>query len=258
MQKPAPGLFIGLNGEIFSTTQVNITAASPTASVDPAWFDHGPLNLGAKVGIAVGGFVVLLILVGAYIVLNGKRRRRAFLRRIETDHVGEEGPEPGAHSEMGETRHRQAPSRGHGDTPMSQRPLRGWDDTPVSQQTPRGWDDSPMSATGEKPFTRYFSPYASQYNSPISPEDNAHMQWPQAALDQSHQIGVATSGEASTSHWGVLPEVKGKGKAEAYELHEVESSESGSSKGHRWLGDAEDPVPQRAVFNRDVDVSNLF
>ncbi|PHH69846.1 hypothetical protein CDD82_7471 [Ophiocordyceps australis] len=63
-QKPVPGVSVGVVGDIFSNEIVNITAPTPTATVDPAWFDQGPLSLSAKVGIAVGVIVVLLVMVG--------------------------------------------------------------------------------------------------------------------------------------------------------------------------------------------------
>lgn len=54
-------------------------------------------------------------------------------------------------------------------------------DTPLSQKPLTGWDDSPQSATAsDQPYSRYFSPYSSQYNSPVSAaEGPSNMQWPQ-------------------------------------------------------------------------------
>ena len=199
-QQPVPGVTISIEGDVFSTDRVNITAPTPSATVNPDWFDHGPLNLGAKVGIGAGGFVALLVLAGCCIVWNGKRRRRAYLRRLETKMSRKAWP---ASPQVG----------GHGgemfETPMSQRPL-------------RGWDDSPMSAQTDSAFPRYFSPYSSQYNSPVSAQDPPAMQWPEAARGRKDNIGVALSPDGTRS---------GKQEfTETYEMHEVESAGSSSSK----------------------------
>ncbi|KAK2594909.1 hypothetical protein QQS21_007357 [Conoideocrella luteorostrata] len=229
-QKPAPGFFIGLDGEIFSTTAVQLSTPSPTSSINPAWFDNGPLSLGAKVGIAIGSLIGLLILLGCGIVCNGKRRRRAYLRNLDIKTAQRGWPSPNPQREMDQTPSVANQSfRGYDDTPLSQRPLRGWDDTPVSQQQARGWDDSPMSANSDQHFPRYFSPYSSQYNSPVSAQAAHAMQWPHAALTQNHQTGVASAGEASATHFSSGYEDKGKSKVEAYEMHEVDRSENGSA-----------------------------
>lgn len=191
----------------------------------------------------------LLIILGCCIVWNGKRRRKAYLRNLDTK-VAERGwPSPTAQREMGQTQG-ESLFRGYDDTPLSQRPLRGWDDTPVSQQPSRNWDDSPMTANSEKPFPRYFSPYSSQYNSPVSAQEGQAMQWPQAALPQNHQIGVASGGEGSGEPWSAVSDDKGKARVEAYEMHEVDTSESGSSRSHPRREQTDTPVLSHPGYGR--------
>jgi hypothetical protein len=204
---------------MFSSTAVQISTPSPTASVNPDWFDHGPISLGAKVGIAIGGLVALLIVLGCCVVMNGKRRRKAYLRRIDTQMANNGwpgSPTAAAHGEMGQTPGR-APFRGYDDTPLSQRPL-------------RGWDDSPMTANSDKTFPRTFSPYSSQYNSPVSAQDMPNIQWPPMALGANPGIGVAVSPEGSGDHRQGSKDAKGKGLVEFYEMHEVEGVDNGSGK----------------------------
>ncbi|KAI0166904.1 hypothetical protein GGR52DRAFT_79464 [Hypoxylon sp. FL1284] len=190
-----PPATLPLQGRVFSTDIVNVTDPTPTATFSPPSGPAGPLDSGAIAGVAVGGFAVLLALVGCGVVLNGKRRRRAYLRRRE-EQVG--------------TTHRnwpQAGGNGGGDmfeTPVSQRPLRG-----------AGWEDSPVSAATA--FPPYFSPYASQYNSPVSAVESAGPHaWPSEKIGQN--IGVAISPDrefaASASPWG--DEGKGKEKAASF------------------------------------------
>ncbi|KAL1876883.1 hypothetical protein VTK73DRAFT_9036 [Phialemonium thermophilum] len=171
-QKPAPGNTISIAGDPFSTVPVNVTTPSPK----PLYTfhkDNSPVGLGARVGIAIGGIVAILAFLGCCIVLNGKRRRRAFLRELEARHAAQGWPHP-------KTRHGGggAAADSSGDmfeTPVSQRPLRG------------GWGESsnsPVSAateTTDRSFPRYFSPYSSTFNSPVSAGESsagAMMNWP--------------------------------------------------------------------------------
>ena len=233
-QKPNGSSTIGLQGEVFSTQVVNATAPSISAQVNPAWFDQGPLTLGAKVGIAIGGFVLLLALAGFCVVWNGKRRRRAHLRRIG-EKYGRSGWPTSPQDNQGEMF----------ETPVSQRPL-------------RGWDDSPTSAHTESTFPRYFSPYSSQFNSPVSALDATAMPWPEAALTRAQDIGVAIGGNHSPliapfSPEGSSSREKGQAKRdETYEMHEVDSASSGSSKRRRFVEQAA-PVLSHPGFGRKSD-----
>lgn len=181
-QQPVPGSKVSLDGNIFSSTLVNITSPStaPTSSYNSS---KGGLTLGAKIGIAVGGVMFLLIVTGCCIVCQGKRRRRRFLKKHQqetrySDWVTQQKaaatppmPSPGAFF----------------DSPASQRPLVS--STPWA--TGRREDESPASAIGEKV---YFSPYSSQYSSPIDPNEQLQhqpigQQWP---TDRKGSVGGST------------------------------------------------------------------
>ncbi|AEO62565.1 6af60980-bd6b-49be-913b-22080c196881 [Thermothielavioides terrestris] len=247
-QKPAPGSTVSISGDPFDTVNgVTIVPPQPTYSTVPAP-DYGPVSLGARVGIAFGGLAFILALAGFCIVCNGKRRRRAFLRELERRHGAQGWPHPKTPYVGGAG----GSSSGGGpemfETPVSQRPLRGWE------------NDSPVSAQPDGPYPRYFSPYTSQYNSPVSGPESAGAstaafnQWPTATqeklLMQMHAhhekrqnelaIGIALGGDdaslrskASNLNLNGYPvESKGKEREEAYELHEVESpSENGNRTG---------------------------
>ncbi|KAH6611146.1 centromere microtubule binding cbf5 [Trichoderma cornu-damae] len=213
-QRPIPGANLGLQGNIFSSDIVNITDPTPTAEADPAWIDHGPLTLGGKVGIAAGGFILLLILAGAAVICKGRRRRRAFLRNLQAN-MPQMKSNPGGWPSM-------PAQHDANETPLSQRPL-------------RSWDDSPMTISTEKTFPRYFSPYSSQFNSPISATDANHMPWPEPALASPHsprEIGLAlgsavdTDNNGSNERWPLSPGDKGKMKDESYEMQHVDSAGS--------------------------------
>lgn len=149
LQNPKPGILLSLEGSPFSTTPMKITTPSeaPLSTYTP---DTSGISLGAKVGIAAGAIILILFLSGCMIVCLGKRRRRRYLRRLEEKHRHKVWP---AHAQnQGEIF----------DTPMSQKPLRGWEDSPTSAHTDQA----------EQSFPRYFSPYNSQYNSPVIANDN--------------------------------------------------------------------------------------
>ncbi|KAK7749444.1 hypothetical protein SLS53_000017 [Cytospora paraplurivora] len=236
-QKPNPGSTVAVNGGIFSTTLMTEGTPTPTNTLKTI-DDLGPISLGAKVGIAVGGFCFILAVTGFFIVCNGRRRRRAFLRKLEMRHKDSGWPHPA----MGGVVQR-GPDMN--ETPLSQKPL-------------RGWDDSPQSATTSEPtYGRYFSPYSSQFNSPVSAAGTVGVmaqQWPQdfthqmaqgypsssqeKAMQDQHEaaaanfsppinIGVALGGDdksQQTNAWNQHT------AGEEYELHEV-SSAGGSSAG---------------------------
>jgi hypothetical protein len=145
---------LSLQGNVFSSNKVNITtpSATPIYTFTP---QNGGLTLEAKIGIVVAGIVVLMATIGFCIVWNGKRRRRAILAEVQkasgysewrahqlglqgTPYIGKE-PGPSFY-----------------DSPQSQRPLK----------RALSWDQgSPESAQAEK---AYFSPYSSNYTSPVS------------------------------------------------------------------------------------------
>lgn len=151
--------------------------------------------------------MVILFIAGCCIIWRGKRKRRAFLRNYEAKQGRSKGwPSPIQTSGMKEV----------SDTPLSQRPLRAWDDSPMSQQSDQAFPG------------RYFSPYSSQYNSPVSASDAVlfGQQWPAGAHPQPQQqqfqqqqqqnIGLALGGVDTDS--------KGKDRAEeAYEMQFVDN-----------------------------------
>lgn len=169
-QKPAAGSTISVDGSIFSTTLMNETTPTATSTWSGI-YNHGPLSLGAEVGIAIGGLCFILAVAGFCVVCNGRRRRRAFLHKLEMRHKDAGWPHPTtgpqASGVTGGMIHRGADMN---ETPLSQKPL-------------RGWDDSPLSATASEPnYARYFSPYSSQFNSPVTASDTPgfmHQHWPQ-------------------------------------------------------------------------------
>lgn len=234
-QKPIPGVTVAVEGSVFSSDDVNVTAPTPMATIDPAWFDHGTLNLGAKVGIAIGGFVFLLLVAGFIIVCNGKRRRKAFLRELDEKYTKKGWPTPSHQYDTLET-------------PSSNRPL-------------RAFQDSPMSPTG--PYPPYISPDPSQYNSPVSAQDMVNVPWPAAALSKNHNVGYAISSDEHATHdWDLTQDgdVKGKGVVESYELHDVESSKSSSNSGRHhevpaldgpghWRTQNNDPYHDRPTYD---------
>ncbi len=95
-QRPDVGSTISVTGDPFTTLPINITTPTPTLATLPAP-DYGAISLGARVGIAFGALAFILALAGFCIVMNGKRRRRAFLRDLERKHGGQGWPTPKAH-----------------------------------------------------------------------------------------------------------------------------------------------------------------
>lgn len=163
-QQPVNGAALSLQGSVFSTTTVNITnpSATPTSSFTPS---TGGLTLGAKIGIATSVLLFGLGLAGFFIVWCGKRRRR----RILAEKAKANGYEYQVrHSRLGVVGTPQQNDVPFFDSPQSQRPFaNAW-----------GHDDiSPASATVEK---AYFSPYTSQYTSPVSAIDRPSQpqEWP--------------------------------------------------------------------------------
>jgi hypothetical protein len=198
-QRPAPGSTVSIQGDVFGSNPIVIVTPEPTYSSVPTP-DYGPVSLGARVGIAFGGVAFLLALTGIIIICNGKRRRRAFLRELEQRHGGQGWPHP-------KTRYDGGGSNDMFETPVSQKPLRGWD------------TESPVSAHTDGPYPRYFSPYSSQYNSPVTgPEGpggpTGGANWPtmptQEQLDQLLQAQTPVHGSPppAFSQWPTVAQEK--------------------------------------------------
>lgn len=159
-QKPAAGDTLLVTGDPFSVVPMNVTTGTP--KLEHPYIPDTSFPLGARVGIAAGGIAFILSVIGCCIIWNGKRRRRRFLRELEQRHQDMGWPHP-------KTRHGGSDML---ETPASQKPLRGWDDTPVSAITE-------ASIETNNNHGRYFSPYSSQYTSPISAIDQPTMRnWP--------------------------------------------------------------------------------
>lgn len=184
---------------------MNITdpSATPVSSYNAS---KGGLTLGAKVGIAVGAVIFLLATAGFCIVCFGRRRRRRALAAHQR--------KTGYSDWLAEQQARnpdQPPSMSGGDMSAG-----GFYDSPSSQRPlfqPQGWghvalreDESPAGHVGEKV---YFSPYSSQYSSPVSASDQVHgvsREWP---LDRKGAVPGSMPGLArskSTEHKVVKPE----------------------------------------------------
>lgn len=238
-QRPAPGIGLGLQGNVFSDSVI-VTAPSPTAAIDPEWFDQGPLNLSAKVGIAAGGFVLLLMVLDCAIVLNCKRRRRAYLRKLEAKYAQRGWPGPNGSGEKP-------------DAPMAQRPApRAWDDTPVSQQPLRAWDDSPMTVSTENAFPRTSRPIRASTTAPSAFATARARKCPRALLASPRDIGVDLGGhDMSGAHGTLTPsETKGKVRQEAYEMHQVDGAGTSKHGEHAGVPLADAPVLCHSGFGR--------
>lgn len=141
IQQPPPGTRLSIQGTPFSqTAQVNITTPTPV-SLPYSDGSSGGLSLGAKIGIAVGALLFLLVLAGITIICTGRRRRRAFLaQKARLSYAG-------------------------GDPAKA---------TTFSPQTPGGMFDSPLSS--QRPFANAWGypqdvkgPPSMVSESPISP-----------------------------------------------------------------------------------------
>ena len=253
-QQPLPGKTVAFEGDPFSKDHVNATNPTTIPTLPADYFKEGPFGLGAKVGVAFGALAFVLLVAGVSVICIGRRKRKNYLKRYEARHGQKNwaGLAP--------------PTRDIHDTPLSQRPLRGWDDTPMSAAT---------DATMEKMYPRYFSPYNSQYNSPVSAMENpGAVQWPSeksAAAMMSggaaappapqprylQEIGIALGGESQESVAASFePPSPAKGKEkEQYEMHEVDSDRSyGSQQGASGFGNGYDPrmmpnAPQPPVLH---------
>ncbi|KKY35548.1 putative lpxtg-domain-containing protein [Diaporthe ampelina] len=199
-QKPVPGATVAVEGDIFSNTLLQEGTPTPINS----WTgdtNSGPLSLGAKVGIAIGGLCLALVVAGFCIVCNGRRRRRAYLRKLEMRQKDAGWPHHGGGGGGGSSS-----GGGGGGVVVNRGP--DMNETPLSQKPLRGWDDSPLSATASaSSYGRYFSPYSSQYNSPVSAAGTPAImaqQWPQSFHDHlspqgyhdpGHGFGVQGQGQ---------------------------------------------------------------
>jgi hypothetical protein len=183
-QTPPAGHALSLQGSLFSTTATNITSptATPGSTFTPS---SSKVGLGAKIGIAIACALLVLAIAGFCIVWRGKQRRRNLLLQhqketgystwvaSQKDRGSILSSQPRDMSEAGGSA-----VSGRGvfyDSPSSQRPLV----SNIPWRAGRREDDTPISAVSEK--WQQFSPYASQYTSPVSATDQISMfarEWP--------------------------------------------------------------------------------
>jgi hypothetical protein len=201
-QQPIPGKTVSLQGSLFSTTPVNVTtpSATPSGTYTPS---NSSFPLGARIGVAVGGLVVLLSIVGACIIWRGKHRRRSFLLRHQqqsgyADWVAQQQTRSTVQTPATATFPREFPrdmseaNTGGVSATSSRESTGAFFDSPLSQRplvSNMAWGN-PVHREDESPAEKvYFSPYTSQYNSPVSATDQIQMlgqQWP---LDRKGSTG---------------------------------------------------------------------
>ncbi|ELR02471.1 hypothetical protein VC83_07895 [Pseudogymnoascus destructans] len=155
IQNGAP---LPLHKDLFSGDYVNPLDFRSHADSE-ATSNSPTMSLGTRIGIAIAGICVLLALIGITIVCCGKRRRRT---RIAERQRGAEG-----YTGFGST-NRVLPAP---------RVTTKWESNMSGVQ-----EESPMSANAYLNDKNGFSPYSSQYNSPVSARDAVAPQqweWPQ-------------------------------------------------------------------------------
>ena len=200
-QMPSIGSTLSIQGAPFSTTPMVITTPSmaPLYTYTPV---HSAISLGGKVGIAVGGLILILVIAGFFIIFFGRRRRRAFLQSVEARYQSSDQDGSNSNGTIHDwptSSMIQTFSKAHDkySTPTSIQPLRG------------GWDSySPgsVSTTAESNgyFPRHLSPYKSQGNSPVKADMGAedgppYPAWP----DKASTAYALTVGSSSSAVGGV-------------------------------------------------------
>ncbi|TVY49865.1 hypothetical protein LOCC1_G000216 [Lachnellula occidentalis] len=212
-QQPSSGNTISYSGNIFSETLIQISnpSSGPQSTFSQS---SGGLTLGAKIGIAVGAIVFAFGLAGFCIVWNGRRRRRQFLARHQqqsgyADWLAQQeaAKQTGYADWLAQQEIAQANASGaHQGTPVDAMSAGSFFDSPQSTRplvSSRPWapghsqEESPMSAVGEKV---YFSPYSSNYSSPVTANDQAQAaaaarEWPRDRKGSIPGLGRSRSGD---------------------------------------------------------------
>ncbi|KAL3425870.1 hypothetical protein PVAG01_02661 [Phlyctema vagabunda] len=211
IQKPPSGSTIALDGSLFSSISVNMS--NPEASSSSSFSAGGDgLTLSERVGIAVGAIVGVLIIAGICTICIGKkRRRRALAARqrqsgyLEWQRSNQAMTSHGRYdsSPIAGTSGTTNASGNFFDSPQSQRPLnsQNWG----ASSSSRYQEESPIEKT-------YFSPYSSQYNSPVSGSDArpiAAHEWPypldsKPVFDKSAEKSFPVDRKGSSSSAGGL------------------------------------------------------
>lgn len=167
------GMHMNLDGSLFGTDYVNVTYGfnlvnSPTSSTPTT------MNLGTRIGIAIGSICALLALIGITIVCCGKRRRRA--RLAERARRAEEYNDFGSMQRVLPT----------------PRVTTKWATDMSTVQ-----DESPMTANTYLNDKHGFSPYSSRYNSPVSAREVPQPQqweWPMQSANSVKNLAQGQQG----------------------------------------------------------------
>jgi hypothetical protein len=143
IQHPPPGTKLSIQGTPFSTTAaVNITTPTPI-SLPYSDGSSGGLSLGAKIGIAVGALLWLLVTAGVVIICTGRRRRRRFLAQKARLSYGGGDPSKAPFSPP-------TPG-GFFDSPQSHKPFaNAWGYPQDVKGTPSMVSESPISPVGRQ------------------------------------------------------------------------------------------------------------
>lgn len=144
VQTPNPGTILSYQGNIFSTTQVNLTTPAPTSLPYDNGYSDG-LSLGAKVGISVGAILVTLFIAGFCIVCIGRRRRKRFLREKARQSGYEWDVARHGHVAMADSSAGERTPGGFFDSPQSQKPFANAWGYPQDVKSAHSLQDSPVT-----------------------------------------------------------------------------------------------------------------
>jgi len=196
-QMPPTGQTLSLQGSLFSLTATNIT--SPTGTPNSSYKPSGSkVGLGVKIGIAIGCSLVVLGIAGFCIVRRGRQRRRSLLLKHQQE-TGYSAWLSAQHNrgsvlstqprDMSEAGGSAVSGKGaFYDSPSSQRPLV----SKIPWRAGRREDDTPISADSEK--MQQFSPYSSQYSSPVSATDQISMFGQECPVDRKPNVNSYAGG----------------------------------------------------------------
>lgn len=186
-----------MDSTLFQQKSVNIRyTIAPTAPATAPSAPSGPLTLGAKVGIVVGGIIFLLVIAGVTIICCGKRRRRRNLAE-RVRRMKEYEPPFGPRSPT------RVPVRPKWATKGDDEDIRqvGTAHSEYAGDSKHGF--SPYTSETESPVTYpsdkvAFSPYSSQYSSPVSAREGLlpsqswdwklHSKDPSGGQDQAYEM----------------------------------------------------------------------
>jgi len=152
-QRPKAGSTLSISGSLFSSAEVVITTPTPSSASSSYSYTSNTKTTSKIVGIVVGTIVFCLIVAGVFVVCRGKRRRRAHLRKLAR--ASFRGP--GFSNRYEQTKDHNSPISINSAMFMAPHSY-PW-------QTYSHQDESPVSSMGDP---AHFSPYVSNYNSPVS------------------------------------------------------------------------------------------